>query len=529
MPQREFRILDLTSLFRLTKSQIPPIFKPTDLVTSFRHGYAVMEDSQNLRKMSQIILGILFLTFSATAMIFTSILEKEAWSSSHWPYAILISFLLFFPTMYVISARWSLRIQVAVFSLFLLFWSLELSCRVLDLVPYPSVYRIHSKYIYEPVPSSTRITQMSPEDGGETVVESFNEYGRRDREPVPSQAEFTVAVYGDSFIEGFYSSDKDLFTTRLKENLEKSLQQSVCVYNCGVSGWGPDQICLRMEDELSQLKPDLVILSLYAGNDYNDLLRNKIFSLGQNLELVERPWELSQANRNQFEFASSSSRIFRWTAQAFSHWQMSRNAQNSRPQKVPKKNELRNFTPFRKNQLAMAKQAFESFKNNLEIDRQYLPRSVMNFELVIEPNSMGSRYQIELMKNILERIAVTAKAQSTPIIGMIIPNRVDCIFMQGPSPKEFPNYDSSLLSKLTREIAEEAGISSEDLFMPLRKASARSCFFHNDMHWNAKGQMVSAEVMTKRILEQLREVAPNPSINGLHDDAIASERQPLFK
>jgi len=478
----------------------------------------------NLRRISHVLLSVLFFAIILTLLIFSPVTERESWSY-HWPYVMLLSILFFFPTMYVISDKWSLRIQASVFSLLMMFWSLELTCRVLDLVPYPSVYRIHSKYIYEPVPSSTRITQMSPADGGETVVESFNEYGRRDNEPVPSQAEFTVAVYGDSFIEGSYSSDKDLFTTRLKENLERSLQQSVCVYNCGVSGWGPDQICLRMEEELPRLKPDLVILSLYAGNDYNDLLRNKLFSLNDQFDLVERPWELSRANRNQFEFASSSSRFFRWSTKAYSQWHVSKNRQ---PQFVPSKGQLRNFTTMRKTQLILAAQTFESFKSSHEIDRTYMPMSAYNFDVSVEPDSLASRFQQEFMKKILARISQTAKEYETPMLGMIIPNRVDCIPMQGPSPKEFPNYDGALLSKLTHRYAEEAGIPSYDLFMPIKKANARSCFFHEDIHWNAKGQNVAAQLMAGKVIKYLQHSQSNPSL-PYQNGPVASGKQPEIK
>lgn len=41
-----------------------------------------------------------------------------------------------------------------------------------------------------------------------------------------------------------------------------------------------------MEDQIGPLKPDLVIFAIYGGNDFGDLMRNKLYQLDQNQQLV---------------------------------------------------------------------------------------------------------------------------------------------------------------------------------------------------------------------------------------------------
>ena len=51
----------------------------------------------------------------------------------------------------------------------------------------------------------------------------------------------------------------------------------VQVVNAGVAAYGPDQACLALEADLAAgLDPDLVVLCVFAGNDWGDLLRNKL-------------------------------------------------------------------------------------------------------------------------------------------------------------------------------------------------------------------------------------------------------------
>ena len=82
-----------------------------------------------------------------------------------------------------------------------------------------------------------------------------------------------VVVYGDSFIHTYYVDADDGFAQQLENGLSRRLGSGVEVVNAGVAAYGPDQIALRMEDELPKLRPDLVVVAVFGGNDFGDLVR----------------------------------------------------------------------------------------------------------------------------------------------------------------------------------------------------------------------------------------------------------------
>src|SRR6185503_7481910 len=106
-----------------------------------------------------------------------------------------------------------------------------------------------------------------------------NALGLRGDEPEPTaNGRQRIVVYGDSFVEAEFSPLAETFPKRLEARL-RAAGVPLEVLNAGVVGYGPDQVCVRLEKELTQLRPDLLIVALASGNDYGDLVRNKLFRL----------------------------------------------------------------------------------------------------------------------------------------------------------------------------------------------------------------------------------------------------------
>src|SRR6185436_5789593 len=83
------------------------------------------------------------------------------------------------------------------------------------------------------------------------------------------------------------------------------LPEGVEVINAGVTAYGPDQACLRIEDEVARLDPDLVVLAVFADNDFGDLARDKIFRLDGDGRLRENHPRLSPKLRATWQHAES--------------------------------------------------------------------------------------------------------------------------------------------------------------------------------------------------------------------------------
>ena len=105
-----------------------------------------------------------------------------------------------------------------------------------------------------------------------------NSLGLRDIEYGEKKGnEFRILALGDSFAWGAYGTE--LNQTYLKI-LEKKLNERggknfrYLVINAGVPGYGTDQELLYLKDRGYKLKPDLIMLNFFVGNDFIDNLQS---------------------------------------------------------------------------------------------------------------------------------------------------------------------------------------------------------------------------------------------------------------
>lgn len=101
---------------------------------------------------------------------------------------------------------------------------------------------------------------------GRTATYITNKLGFRGSLP---QKEKLIALMGDSLIFGVGLNEDETISF----NLEKITGYSVI--NTGVVGYSPDQIYLQLKRDVIKLKPDIVIFTVFPGNDIDDL-PNKI-------------------------------------------------------------------------------------------------------------------------------------------------------------------------------------------------------------------------------------------------------------
>lgn len=146
-----------------------------------------------------------------------------------------------------------------------------------------------------PPVSSTFITD--PEHGSrynDPENPNFNSQGFRDRDEFTAddpraQAGWRVLLIGDSFAfgsaavrDGSNTGFADLLETRLNTTPDT---QAV-VWNTGIPGTGQRAQLLHLKRWLGELKPQLVVLSLFAGND----LQDNVMPPGQFYVFVDGTW-----------------------------------------------------------------------------------------------------------------------------------------------------------------------------------------------------------------------------------------------
>ena len=102
------------------------------------------------------------------------------------------------------------------------------------------------------------------------VPVSINSFGFRDEEWEFDDDSFKIMVVGDSFVGATQVAAEERFTELLeKKFLENNL--NVSVYNLGIAGRGPDGYLLFLREFYQKINPDVVIVALYNGNDFNEV------------------------------------------------------------------------------------------------------------------------------------------------------------------------------------------------------------------------------------------------------------------
>ena len=99
---------------------------------------------------------------------------------------------------------------------------------------------------------------------------TINQAGVRDRDVGPkAPGECRIVVLGDSLVMSVQVPVEETFVARLERRLNAS-SRSPTTYrtiNAGVQGYGPVEEYLFYREVASALRPDIVILALYPGND----------------------------------------------------------------------------------------------------------------------------------------------------------------------------------------------------------------------------------------------------------------------
>ena len=115
----------------------------------------------------------------------------------------------------------------------------------------------------------------------------INDWGYRDYEfstLVTQKTENRILILGDSFVFGDNVASTQTFTKKLEHQLGSTVQ---CL-NFGIIGYGPDQSLLTLTEKGLRLRPSHVILSVFAANDFNDLVKNKLVELDDRENLTLR-------------------------------------------------------------------------------------------------------------------------------------------------------------------------------------------------------------------------------------------------
>lgn len=401
----------------------------------------------------------------------------------------------------------------------------EIALRLL--VPKPKkMFRFHPEAIYELVPDSERSFTHSQGNGGHTVETRINSDGFRGEE-LQLDPERRVVVFGDSFIQAEFSSREASFAGKLAQELESLCPGPVEVVNAGVVGYGPDQVLRRMETDLPLLAPDLVIVSVFADNDFGDLLRNKIFSLSPREELLEHPVKLSRSLERSLGIRNDLA-LIKLARKAYWHWLTWREVRDTPGERQPSASkessstsENRSTTPEaspspmatpRKSNthaveqwLQGAQEDYESYVVQGDPTVRRIDYDFYDADISLEPDSESARYKVRLMDKILKEIGALLSQASVDHLLMTIPSPIDVCedYDYDVDPEQYPGYDAYALTSAIERSAETWGLPHVSLRETFAASEPNSLYFHHgNNHWNDHGQALAAKIVARWIAQR---------------------------
>lgn len=399
-------------------------------------------------------------------------------------------------------------------------WLLNLVLLVLSLAFAIGIAEIVGRYVYPvrtitkvldpdllfaPVPRSSKVFHRDPANGKETIWIRFNSQGHRgpDRPLLPGRR---ITVYGDSFIEAEFSKEEDSFVGRLEKELASGAGKAFQVINAGVSGYGPDQALKRIERDLPATKPDFVLFSIYSGNDYGDLLRNKLFLRNANGQLVDHKPQISEALVAEFQEAENKSKRLKIRAIISELKQILRNTFSAKTGQPPA---VANSVAEWKRWIAQLEEEYAQRAEEGDSTVRNLFNDGFEADIAAQPDSPSARYKAELMRDFLRLVKNRLDKAGIPFAVVIIPAPMDACedYDWSADRSAFPSYDRRALTRIAANAARDAGILTIDLFDTLATEECNSYFLHHgDAHWNDKGQAVAAA----RVAAILSQTASSP-------------------
>lgn len=347
-------------------------------------------------------------------------------------------------------------------------------------------YMLDERYLYKPVPSGAKTFRRLPVNGGGKIFVKFNSLGFRGEEFANVPSRKRILIYGDSFIEGDGSQLDDTFA----KGLEKELGAQVI--NAGVLGYGPDQISLRMDDELGTLKPDLVIVSIYSGNDFGDLLRNKIYRLDSSGHASAARHIFGRLVYEQFR-SPSRFEFYEKTKNLLERIRSARQPiESSDSDSGPAPSEYLAFS------LQQAKLQYEDYPSN---EVSYLLDDYYDTDIALLPQSESARLKVSLMEQTVIRLKKIADVHHTPLLFLIIPAAIDSCpdYEVKIDPAVYPEYLPSRLTGVLESMAAKEAIPFVDLFEPFKASKERLFFHYPDDHWNDAGQKLATHTVAEFI------------------------------
>jgi lysophospholipase L1-like esterase len=357
----------------------------------------------------------------------------------------------------------------------------------------PSRFQADERLLFRLKPGF-RTTRASFRGGTRGAPFEVNSLGFRGPELLARRSTQRVVVYGDSFVEAYATPWPQTFAVRLGARLSQRWGREVEIINAGVGGYGPDQVSLRLDSELESLEPDWVVVVLFAGNDFGDLVRNKIFRFDATGRLVQGHYRLSP----EVEAALDPRGIRRLAlrrALRLVHRRF-RPLLAGRPADEPAAGSMAWV-------VRECEREWRDYRSGSDgVSNPLADHYDLDFNL--QPDSEAALTQRRLMAAILRRMRERTASRGVPLLALLVPAPDD--LRSGPRADELRSqlrYRAEVLTDALAEAAQAADVRFVNLFEAFRRRGGDALYDAEDLHWNAEGQELAANLVAQALPQEL--------------------------
>lgn len=362
------------------------------------------------------------------------------------------------------------------------------------------IYMLDEDCQFRPKPGTSHYWQQIPPNWRDNVEIRVNSQGFRGPEREFAADELRVLVYGDSFVMAEFSDFEATYCVQLEQQLATALGRKVHVVNAGSAGGGPDQYLPRMKREMPLVDPDLVVVAIYAGNDFGDLTRDKMYRVADDGSVVPNAFTLSDKVRREFAVANRPA-IYRMVHRL----RMDRRLEfgwELMDLPDPEQQRIKAYDMVERD-LELCKAEYKEYVTKRRDDVRVLLDDHYDSDLAMEPSSESSVYKVKLMEGVLPRLVQQVRSANVPVLTLAIPAPTDTVDVYrggAVDPKKYPNYRRSRLTDEVARIAALAEAPCVDLFGPFRERQGEVFLKAPDIHWNDAGQKLAATLTRERIV-----------------------------
>jgi hypothetical protein len=315
----------------------------------------------------------------------------------------------------------------------------------------------------------------------ETTIEEVNEEGesiayRTDRLGLRSRgaaipSALRMLVLGDSFVEAANTPDDQTFTAKLERDLARRIDHPIEVYNGGLWGYSNARSVFLLDHVAPELRPSLVLLMVYLGNDLRDNFKVSSDALAEMARIVDE----STPGAGSADPPGFAQRLRELAARSYLLTWIYRSA-----------NRWGNYYVFE----------VESFRNQPApeveeaIDRTreilgYLARLCDNrgFECVVA--GIPSKAQVYREFILAEKSDVSRGSAELAIEVIRDPN----------------GYSFDNPTRAYQRVCDAVGLPYFDLLPVFRRERNQELYYKVDRHWKASAQALAAQVLAEWIAD----------------------------